>query len=1475
MPTLKAAHQHSSLALPHLPRLAASDEPNTLYQRFTCALRPYGAYGPWRLLRVCFFSSQRAIFIQCCMAGWLFLGCMFADPILLHLLLTDFDHKQASVFAAMPTLRNLGLALALAVSMLLRTTCMELCFFASTRCANNARSSLIIGVFRSSLSALSGRVGGSAGSLTNLLATDADRIGNAVALIWSFSQWTFSVCALPMVVYLMWELLGSAAFVGAGAYIVSTALAAMLSWLQQPIVHRLQELRDARGELMGDLAKGVGMLKAYCCELTWQGRVTHARRKELKQLKKLRYLDAATSLLCGVFAQSAPIAIFSWYILVQGHSLDASTAFTALAWIFQMAWSISALPDLFLQLWSLLPNLRRLADAIATTAPSGIDSLHRQLDGMMQGMIEPSAGREDSQYHDVTPRPTVPSIDDSMLFDESGGDGLPTPGSINSAAARVPWSNRTTSGGVAPSRHAPSGATLVDPLVADTPPPPPGTVASLRSARFLPPAHTAECAHERARGRDRQFGEVDLTVKSGELLLVCGAIGSGKSTLLSAISRARPLKSGVLLATPRRAYCAQRPFLLRESVRDNITFGQRFEPARYAEALKLSALDVDMKQLAAGDLTQVGEAGVALSEGQKARVAFARAVYSDPEFLVLDDIFAALDAHTGAQLWESVKLLQRREKSIVIATHQVSLLSHPEVSRIALMRDGVLTACAPPAEPQMAMQLRGYMAAAAAMKQAGKLPKPQQRDRASGVAGARVASVATSGIGLSVEACERVLRTTLRRLEGQRIDDSLITRACAAIRGEESADDQQTAELTREGLISFADFSLYLSDFGTSLTLAILALVTVISALFSIAANVFLAHWTGGEQPNATQTPADVDMPFGLGVSAAVGYAPFGVHGLGGGPAEATDRDRDSLVIYIALSFGTELLNAIQAVLLTWCSLRASERVHARLLERLLHAPLSFYDGTTTGAILNRCLSDMQNVDMTVPDSLLSLAEQVLQMCTQIGLVLYFAPWVALAILPLVAVYTQIYRRVRFAARDARRLSARLHSPVFSHFVDVLSGRETIAAFGAEEDFCEANALHVSAMSRASIAVEGILKWAQALSVQSGSLLYFVCAVVCVLLHSSGALNTSELGLVLLYANNLQRASMDLLMRLAALETEFVAVERIAEYSRIESEHELPSGSVQAAGTAMRPTGDPTERAALDASSWMSGAVPNTLQVGTDADFYTRELMGGDEPLRGAIELRDVVLRYAAHKPPVLTRLTVSIPPGSKIACVGRSGCGKSSLLRAISRFYPLDAGSIRLDGVDLATLPIKEVRSVARYVAAEPIMLGGTLLTNLLAYESLERATRATDAGECGNAHTVAEHEAWAALESVGLRARIEALPRKLQTPARSVDLSAGERQLFSITRALVAGRGPRALRALLCDEPTSALDAASDHRVHNVLTSLSCTVLVVAHRLETLSRFDRVLVMDSGALVEQGTPAELEAKPHSVLSQLKAVQE
>ena len=334
-----------------------------------------------------------------------------------------------------------------------------------------------------------------------------------------------------------------------------------------------------------------------------------------------------------------------------------------------MRWSISILPEIFQIVAVLLPSFRRLAAVIthpatrAALADADTDADASSADAPAAPACSPLCGLA-----------RLPPAAGASL--DASGPPIGINGARTTTLATLPSQTRRTSGRQA---RAPPRASLgVEPCVGSVAPlpqaasavpspspyaelaPPPGVAVCLEDAMLAPSPDSADPANGTplhppppqapSRTDHGAFAPVDLSVVRGEMLMLCGAIGCGKSTLLAALSRARPPLRGRARAIASRAYVEQHPFLLRASVRDNITFGLPMRPAAYREALSLAALEADLRVLPEGDATDAGEAGSHLSGGQRARVALARAIYSDAEALFLDDVFAAVDAHVGGEV---------------------------------------------------------------------------------------------------------------------------------------------------------------------------------------------------------------------------------------------------------------------------------------------------------------------------------------------------------------------------------------------------------------------------------------------------------------------------------------------------------------------------------------------------------------------------------------------------------------------------------------------------------------------------------------------------------------------------------------------------------------------------------------------------------------------------------------------------------
>jgi ATP-binding cassette subfamily B protein len=260
----------------------------------------------------------------------------------------------------------------------------------------------------------------------------------------------------------------------------------------------------------------------------------------------------------------------------------------------------------------------------------------------------------------------------------------------------------------------------------------------------------------------------------------------------------------------------------------------------------------------------------------------------------------------------------------------------------------------------------------------------------------------------------------------------------------------------------------------------------------------------------------------------------------------------------------------------------------------------------------------------------------------------------------------------------------------------------------------------------------------------------------------------------------------------------------------------------------------------------------NSLQQGRSSIIRLRELLevapSVDEkpdaqvlpPVAGRLTFDDVAFGYDPARP-VLTHVNLDIAPGESVAFVGPTGAGKSTLAKLANRFYDPTAGRVLIDGVDLRDVTLRSLRSQLGVVPQEPFLFAGTIRTNL-------RFGRpeATDA------------EVDEAVDVVGLRDLIERLPRGLDTVIheRGQTLSAGERQLLALARAFLARP-----RLLILDEATSSLDLQSETVIERALDRIleGRTAILIAHRLTTAQRADRIVVVSDGGIVEVGTPAEL----------------
>ena len=240
-------------------------------------------------------------------------------------------------------------------------------------------------------------------------------------------------------------------------------------------------------------------------------------------------------------------------------------------------------------------------------------------------------------------------------------------------------------------------------------------------------------------------------------------------------------------------------------------------------------------------------------------------------------------------------------------------------------------------------------------------------------------------------------------------------------------------------------------------------------------------------------------------------------------------------------------------------------------------------------------------------------------------------------------------------------------------------------------------------------------------------------------------------------------------------------------------------------------------------------------------------------PARGDIEMSNLTVSYDQRPDHLVIRnLSLTIKGGEKIGICGRTGCGKSTLVACLFRLLELQSGCIKIDGVDISLLDLKTVRQGMQIIPQDPILFTGTVRTNLVASQE-----------------TVTDAEVWEALERVGLKEYVSSLTEKLDAPidASGSNMSFGQRQLMCLARAFLAKPV-----ILVMDEATASIDQESDARVQSIIKQhfSQATILSIAHRLESIADFDKILVLDAGEMVEFDAPSVLLSDQSSAFSQL-----
>ncbi|KAF9964122.1 Multidrug resistance-associated protein 1 [Mortierella alpina] len=1272
------------------------------------------------------------------------------------------------------------------------------------------KASISVLIYRKAL--VLSRIRGGAGEIINIISTDVARIVDAVTnfhFLWSALVESLLILALAF------PTVGWASALTAVALVVTVLpVQVYLGRMTSNIQIEQTIITTQRVHLMSEILTAIKLIKFYAWEAPFQAQINEVRAKELHLFKRNLQIKAIN--MAVVFALPVVVAVCSLavYNAKRTGPLDSSVVFTALSIFNTLRYPFLMLP-------------------IAVKSTSGARlALQRLNDYLTQAEVVPLQEYPSSEGGNVA----LEMTDGEFTWD--GDESGPALSGIN------------------------------------------------------------------------------LKVKRGEVVAIVGDVGSGKSSFIAALlGQIRQTGTGPKLKLyGKSSYVPQEAWLINVNLRENIVFGKDFEQDRYNTVIKVCALERDLTLLSHGDMTEIGERGSNLSGGQKQRVSLARAVYHKSDIVLMDDPLSAVDQNVGRHIFDQCIRGFLSDRTVIIVTHQLQYLHRCD--KVVMLQSGRIAYQGTynelmANEPSFSTLINTHV-----MNEDDdttiKEGQPGEEDLIpvsldqSG-AGLDGSEGSTSGLSASDKKILGKLGAGPRRHTlppGTKVGDmpgtaTIVKQNYDTITPKERLQllQRQLPHIHRDSILAntlqehtnihFINHASYgfNSPVGDSFSRAVQrneltiysipegniyghrkhrhrkikhrssvtgvsmrkSSVPTINASYDDGDTRHHHHSTLTQDDDSDSSSDDEDYTHEegdgvliredksmdeLGIADYVKYFRSGsgvlitflvialfffAHGIRIGSdywlrlwVPNTLNASDSLYLGV---YGAFIAAFACAVLLRglWFAqeaTRKSKELHDRAFQSVMRAPMSFFETTSLGRILSAFSKCMFTVDDTLPDAALQFLQYfplALGAFLLIACVVHWQNAVSVVVLMIIAILLVWYGSP--ADSRLKQMEALSKPPVFQHITTTLEGLFSIRAYNVQSRFDGMNIDVLDKNHESLYAMLTTKTWTAFYLDVISSLMVYSTAIFLVIHRYTINQVPSVAGLALSNALQMLVFLQWTVRQMGEVQAQISTVGQLDFYG-----HKIDPEA---------PAENPDTR---PDSSW---------------------------PQEGRIEFDHLVLKYRKDSPPVLKDVSFTIQPKEKVGIVGRTGSGKSTLLVGLLRIVEATEGAIRIDGVDISKLGLKDLRTKVGIIPQEPVLFVGTIRSNLDPFGQHE------------------DNAIWRALDAVHLGDKVKEMPLKLDSPVieHGKNFSLGQRQLICIARSLVIGS-----KIIVLDEATASIDMVTDKLLQETIKEnfADCTVLTIAHRLNTIIESDKVLVMDSGEVAEFGEPHKLLQDPNGIFAEL-----
>lgn len=481
--------------------------------------------------------------------------------------------------------------------------------------------------------------------------------------------------------------------------------------------------------------------------------------------------------------------------------------------------------------------------------------------------------------------------------------------------------------------------------------------------------------------------------------------------------------------------------------------------------------------------------------------------------------------------------------------------------------------------------------------------------------------------------------------------------------------------------------------------------------------------------------------------------------------------------LILAANFGERLIWMMRATM-------AGREIHNATLQAVIRAPIRFFDTTPMGRILNRFAHDLAGVDDELSWNFESAARSFSMMVGTLLLILTVAPVVVLAAVPAMAVFYKLQRDYRRSAREAKRLTSISRSPRYAHFKETLLGLPVIRAYKQEADFTASFVEKLEFFQRMNWGSILLNRWFSTRAPLLSGVIALATTTSVVVLCSEGRIGAGLAGMIITYSMTFWGYLNWCVRSFSEVESRMTSYERLRTYGRLEPEPVVQSDL----------------------------PLPETVSW----------------PLRGEVVFSSVSARYAPELPLILQDVSFTIPGGSRVGIVGRTGSGKTTLFQTLLRFVSPSTGTVHIDGIDIATIPYERLRRAMAIIPQDPMLFMGSIRENLDRFEEYS------------------DDDIWSVLQRVRMAEPVRALGGLMaQVQESGLNFSQGQRQLLCLARALLTRAS-----IIVLDEATASVDIQTDAVIQQTLRSefRDVTMLIIAHRLHTIADADMIIEMRNG---------------------------